>query len=346
MPRRSSRPTLEVIARRTGFAKTSVGYILRGQTTAFAPDTVARIQAAAAEVGYRPNAAARAMSTRRFGQVGLLLSSGLRRSIVGDDLLLGLAGELATQRLSLTVSVCDDDRLTNPTYVPNILRDLMVDGLISAYNYQVPPAMAELLDRHQLPCVWLNVKRPTDAVRPDDQGGAGVATERLLRLGHRAIAYLDYDVGLATPGIYRHYSMADRLAGYRAAMQAAGLEPRHLTANDRIPVDQRLAACLAWMRAPDRPSAVIAYGAATARSVLAAALAEGLRLPTDLSLVTFGGEPLADLGFAVETMVIDEQIIAAQAVDLLVQRIADPPRPLPTRIVQLRLVEGQSTAPR
>ena len=342
---RSTRPTLDAIAKRTGFAKASVGYILRGQTAAFAPATVRTVQRAAEELGYRPNVAARAMSTHRFGQVGLLLSPGVRRSLVGHDLLIALGERLAAHRQSLTVSVCDDARLTDPAYVPNILRELMVDGLLCAYSYQVPPAMVALLDRQRLPCIWLNVRRPTDAVYPDDHAAAQAATERLLRLGHRDIAYLDYDIGVATPEIDHHYSMADRLAGYAAAMTAAGLAPRRIAANDRIADVDRLAACRAWMRAPRRPTAVLAYGVVTARSVLAAALAEGLRLPEDLSLVTFAGEPLVDLGTAVETMVHDDRDLAAQTVELLQQRIADPLVAVASRAVPMRLHAGGSIAP-
>ncbi len=345
MSKRTGRPTLDAIAKRTGFAKASVGYILRGQTAAFAPATVALVQQAAAELGYRPNSAARAMATRRFGQVGLLLSAGLRRSLVGHEQLIALAERLAAHHLTLALSACDDARLTDATYVPNILRELMVDGLISAYSYQVPPGMSELIERHRLPCVWLNLRREADAVHPDDVGAARAATERLLLLGHRAIAYLDYDIGLATPEIYRHYSMADRLTGYSAAMTAAGLAPRRIAANDRVAEERRLDACRAWMREPDRPTAVLAYGAVTARSVIAAALAEGLRLPADLSLVTFGNAPVVDLGVAVETMVIDDGTIAANAVDMLMQRIASPQVPRPSIAVPMRLAEGHSTAP-
>ena len=55
--------------------------------------------------------------------------------------------------------------------------------------------MTELIRRDHIPAVWLNAKRGADCVYADDLAGAREGTERLLRLGHKRVAWLDLPGG-------------------------------------------------------------------------------------------------------------------------------------------------------
>jgi DNA-binding LacI/PurR family transcriptional regulator len=203
----SKRVTVKDVAARAGVGHPSVSVVLNGAKSGMhvAPATRQRILEAAAELDYRPNTSARAMKTGRFGCIGLLTSTEPRRYGVQAELQHGIHDELATHDLNLMLVQAPDASLTDEAVVPRLLREWMVDGLLIGYNVCVPPQMAEIIHRHHIPSVWLNAEQEFDSVRPDDEGGTYAATQHLLQLGHRRIAY----VSIARP---IHYSVAARSA--------------------------------------------------------------------------------------------------------------------------------------
>ena len=91
--------------------------------------TAEKIRAAARELGYRPNAAARATATGRFGAVTLVLSTTGNRSTLPGELLGGIHDALdrAGKHL-ITATLDDDERLTDPHSMPRLLTEACSDG--------------------------------------------------------------------------------------------------------------------------------------------------------------------------------------------------------------------------
>lgn len=334
--------TLKRIAEHCGLSPQTVGYILNGKADLFRPETRDKVLAAARELGYRPNAAAKAMRSGRFGCAALVLSTQPGRSSLFPAFLAGVDDELAKTGMHLAHAPLADERLSDTGFVPKILSQVMADGLLINYNAEIPPALIEAIERHRIPAVWINSQQPHNCVFPDDLGAGRQATEHLLSLGHRRIAYVDYSYGSARPAA--HYSSRDRQGGYEQAMHGAGLTPRVIRSPEGLSSGQRLPAILAWLKAADRPSAVVTYSPRDALPILHAATAIlRLRVPQDLSLATIEDDVADQSGVALTTVIIPRYDLGSVAVQMLLERIADPQRELTPRALACRLVVGESS---
>src|SRR5262245_28817077 len=186
--------TIKEIARRTGLSIPTVGNVLGRAANRYSAQTRQRVMKAAAELGYKPNASARAMRQGRFGCAALVLSRSKQQthSHIPSGLLDGLDDELAQHDMHLTVSRLTDEELSTEAFLPKVLRESMADGMIVNYTHEIPPAMLNLIHAHHAPAVWLNAKLGEDCVFPDDHGAARATTKQLIELGHRRIALVHF----------------------------------------------------------------------------------------------------------------------------------------------------------
>src|SRR5215470_8292138 len=150
--------TIKEIARRTGLSIPTVGNVLGRSAYRYSADTRNRVMQACQELGYKPNASARAMRQGRFGCAALVLSRSKQQthSHIPPGLLDGLDDALAQHDMHLTVSRLTDEELTSDGFVPKVLRESMADGMIVNYTHDIPQAMLDLIHAHHAPAVWLN----------------------------------------------------------------------------------------------------------------------------------------------------------------------------------------------
>ena len=343
MAGKASRETMTVtihqIAAHVGLSAKTVSRILSHADAPHRAETRERVLAAARDLGYRPNRSARAMRTRRAGSVALLLSTVTHRSVLSNLLREGIQAALAEHALHLLIASLPDARLTDEEYLPQVLREWATDGLLINYNADVPAAMPAIIARHAIPSVWINAKRESDCVHPDDFAAGREATERLIALGHRRIGFVQF-------GGVTHYSAADRREACRAALAAAGLGPLELLEGGGAPATRAEQACT-WLRRPaaDRPTAVLAYGAGLALPIIHAAALCGVQVPGDLSVITVADELDVNLGRPIDTFVLPQELMGRTAVGMLVEKIATPGRSLPPRAIPLAFAPGGTLGP-
>jgi LacI family transcriptional regulator len=303
-----------------------------------------RVFAMARQLGYRPNRYARSIKSGRFGAIALLQSLHERRSYLPNSLLNSIGKILNEKDLLLTLASVTDEQLADPTFIPHILRILSVDGLLINYNAGFPERLIDLVRRYHIPSVWINAKPGTDCLYPDDISAVSQATDYLLGLGHQKIAFIDYNYGYCND-IPVHYSNYDRCFGYGQAMQRAGLAPWEIRGETSLPMPDRCEFSLHWLALPMRPSAVITYTWETALPVVLAARSLGLRIPEDLSIITFNDHVTDELGLRIDTMVLPEARIGQQAIGWLLEKIEDPSKLFPAEAVELDFHKGWTTAP-
>lgn len=178
-------------------------------------------------------------------------------------------------------------------------------------------------------------------VRIDDREAATLATEHLIDLGHRRIAY----IGGATEGVLDFTAPTARLAGYRCTLQEAGLEaPVELLQDGEFTIAGGERATRALLALPEPPTAIFAASDEMAMGVLRAARALGVRVPEDLSVVGLDDHELADY-FELTTVAqpVHEQGRVAAAQVLAALRDDDW---RPTQVIlPTRLVVRRTTAP-
>lgn len=337
-----SRITLAQVAAEAGVSKATAGYILRGQGGNFTPDMRALVTSTAAGLGYRTNAAARATSLGKFQAIGVIQSTAwFPRSILTAPMLAGLHAGAEQAGLTLTMAALDDDHLTDQAQLPHLLRNLSVDGLIMNYNHEIPDNLARLLGDAGIPVTWLNVQQAMDAVFPNDAGGAALAVQHLYACGHRTIVYADDEIGPDNLPEHWHFSMHERERGYREAMQAVGLAPQVLRPALRIEPRDRARHFAAWLAASPRPSAIITYGPVSCRAFQLAAARLQIRIPEDLSLITFADQPVDDLDLSIDTVVLPGREMGQAAVAMLERQIATKTAQQ-SAVLPCRYVAGQS----
>jgi DNA-binding LacI/PurR family transcriptional regulator len=223
------------------------------------------------------------------------------------------------------------------------VRELAADGLLVNMAGRITSTLQAALDGLTTPVVWVNSRQDFDAVHPDDLLAGRMATEHLLKMGHRHIAYLD-----TAPGDDGevHYSRRDRLQGYRKAMRAkrlktrsAQLPPMPDTIED-VRFDERVDKAAQFLAAESPPTAIVAYGLDSALPILQAAERLGLRVPRDLSLVMCADDINRHIGRPVTTVVSSMPQVGSQAVQMLLQKIGQPERSIPSVAIAPWFFEG------
>ncbi len=339
--------TLNQIAERVGVSPRTVANALGSRVPtqyARAAARAKRIRRIAQEMGYRPNAAARAMTHGRFHTIALLLPHD-SQGYVPQGLMAGFNHSLEEAGYGLRVDILPDEDLADEQFMPRILSELAVDGLLINLLTSVPQGMDELIHRFNVPAIYINDDRPHDCVTPDEHDATRQATEHLIGLGHRRIL-LAQDAGA-------HYSDAARLAGYREAMTEAGLAPTTDLSNRynirSLQRDKRLAETCAWaeqlLAAPDRPTGILCSSEDAAEVLAAAGLRRGLELGADLSIITFGTNPSIIGGRKSTVMKLHTPGLGEIAVQMLMQKIAAPRKQFERRLYPRTLEIGQTTGP-
>ena len=192
---------------------------------------------------------------------------------------------------------------------------------------------------------------PTDFITSDNVAGGGLAVRHLQQLGHRRIVCLTHDVDDIL-------TVAERIRGYRAAMEAAGdaalastwILPTggELSLEDSQALSQDLdnPAMLTLMERlrQERPGAIFAINDNVALLVLRATQALGWQVPGDLSVVGFDNVDFGSLFTPPLTTVgQDFRAIGRQGMELLLERMEDPSLPPRTLRVPVTLYERATT---
>lgn len=334
--------TLRLVAEEAGVSIATVSLVLSGQAHRYRAETRDRVVAAAAKLGYRPNASARFMQRGRFGIIGLLNPVDQRVGTLPHGILDGASRALEERDHYLLLVRMDRDRLLDGT-PPPALAERMTDGFLVNLHLRVRPEEEAAIGRLGTPCVWLNHQGPAHSVHPDDAGAGRLLCGLMLRAGHRRIAFADCVFG-AEPDP-EHTYLRDRRAGTEAACAEAGLGAGVILSRGWLHPDQRVAWARSWLSAPDRPTAVVTGNRETAGAIVAAAISLGIRTPEDLSLATVEERPIGDYGLDLATALTPVAEIGARAAIRLLALIDRDPDPPPGGAVPFTVDPGRSIAP-
>ena len=296
-PRRQGAMAARVVldqleGRRTAKRAVRLPVLLVKRSSTSAPNPQVRLPAAGAgpdahDDGTRPHAQLAVLTPATAGWYAGSVVDGITRFAreVGAEVVIQSAG-------------------TGPTIPPltSLLPDPARFASIVFVEAAPEPADVETIARLGIRAVSVGGVVPgLIAVAADDAAAARVATEHLLSLGHTDIAHL---TGATGHGLS---PQALRLEGFRAALRDAGLDPRgrdHHT--DPTAVGGYREARLLLGDPRRRPTAVFAASDELAFGALHAAQELGIRVPSDLSVVGFGGHPAGE-AFGLTTIDVHPQ---------------------------------------
>jgi len=280
------RVTIADVARHAGVSTAAVSKVLRNAYGVSAGMSQ-RVRSSMAELGYRPNAAARGMRGRSF-TIGLVLDN-IRNPFYGD-LLDGVTDALAKTDFQVLVGSAgagaqDQSRLADA------MIDRAMDGLIL-----IAPSMSRAQVRavaKTIPTVVVghhDTDDEYDSVVNDDRAGVTLVVNHLVARGHRRIAHTSVTV---KGGQWTGRLAQVRSDGYRQAMQRHGLDEVVTIAGTSYSEEGGYQAGRELLGRPGRPTAIFAGADFAALGVLRAASELGLRIPADLSVAGYDNTTLA-----------------------------------------------------
>ncbi|MEV1084552.1 LacI family DNA-binding transcriptional regulator [Streptomyces sp. NPDC050211] len=318
-------PTMADVARSAGVSVATVSHVLN-DTRPVLPHTRQAVLDAIEELGYTPNTLARSLVTSRTRSIGLAVSAISNPYFT--EILQGVEAGALEHGYSLLIADPHDDP-GHERKVVQLLHERRVDGMIVAPSAD-PRELLAYLDRHAVPTVLLDRVVDADGAPRFDQVCAESAapTTRLVshlaELGHRRIGLVAGLPGLSTT--------AERITGYRHGLAAAGLpyDERLVVHGDSESAGaERATAALLSLGAP--PSALVTANNTMTLGALRALRAHGRSVPDDIALCCFDDFAWADL-FSPRLTAIAQpsREIGAQAVRVLLDRLASPDRPART----------------
>jgi LacI family transcriptional regulator len=333
------------IAAHVGLSYDTVAQILSPsgrKRNLYSPDTQRRVIEAAAKLGYRSSNAARGVKTGILGNITLVMCTRIHTSYVPPEVLTGVRRAVTERGYHLSIAWLEEVAFEDPTFVPRIAREWSSDGLLVSYTLDVPTATLEAIHTSRQPAVFMNVDFPLASVRPDDFGAGMLATQHLIKLGHRRIQYADSDTlpQHITGEHPIHYYVRHRYEGYLTAMREAGLEPRASFGGRCEPPRD-----LSWLDAKPAPTAVVMPHDAAIAEMLLRMTRTGRDVPRDLSVVVCANSALNWAGYQFDVVQIPHEAVAYRATCRLLNRIVDAKADLSSEIVPCTLLSGNTTRP-
>lgn len=337
----TQRVAMTDVARRAGVSQKTVSRVVNGEphvTEAIR----ARVQAVIEEMGFRPNAAARALVTRRNQRIGMVtmgtalygptsILEGVDSALRGSGYYLSVARTQGDAVADLQAAI---DELVTQDIVGLVLSepidlghpDLRIPNGLPVLSFGSPTTGAPATDA-----------RPDELVMgADETAGATSATDHLLALGHRTVHHIAGTRGWA--------ATARRVAGWQSALADAGAEAPPVVHGDWTPRSGYEAAT--EMLHHGGVTAIFAANDHMAIGAIRAVERAGLRVPQDVSVVGFDDAPEAEyLSTPLTTVRQDFAEVTRLAVHRLVRTIEGRPPVERHRLVPAQLVIRESAAP-
>jgi len=325
------------VARRAGVTPMTVSRVINNSDYV-KDETRQRVEAAIAELNYIPNLLGQSLRNKQTNTIGLLIAD------ISNPFWIPVirGAERVASENGYNVILCDTDtsETKEQAQLENLLRK-QVDGILIAPIRNVPGPV-EFTQKQHVPIVVIGYPMPgvdVDIVRCDTEEAGYNIVRLLLALGHRRIAALTGPENIVTA--------VDRVAGYKRALSEAGIpiedeliQYGHFLPEKGFEMAQRM------LKLDPLPSAVVTGNNFIAIGATKALYEAGIRIPEDMSVVTFDGPPPDLVIDPFFTMVSQPGYeLGTQAAELLLQRITGQ-KDLPRREIILphQIITYSSTA--
>jgi len=330
----TNRTTLVDVAKASGFSASTVSIVLNEAALSryVAAGTKERIREAANKLGYRPDAFARSLRSRRSHTIGIMVSD------ISDPfctlILQGIEKALYPTTYLPIIMIAHNQSQQFERHL-EMLMERQVEGLILVANWLFGEfdLLADL-EKSQIPTVGVGrdlTESRVRSVQVDNEAGGRLAMRHLLELGHRQIAVLRGPSELADSD--RRWEGAQsvaREAGFPVAAERVGQLAAAIEATSGFDEGFRLTA--AMLAEGVEFSAVLAFDDLTALGAIRALRQAGRRVPEDCSVIGFDDiphaavntpglttirQPMEEMGSLAAQWVLDSLGGKASAADLL-----------------------------
>lgn len=329
--------TMRDVAKLAGVAPITVSRVINNSGYV-SPETRAAVEAAAADLNYVPNMLAHSLRSKSTQTIALIMAD--ITNPFWTSVARGVEDAASEQGFIVIFCNTDENTAKEEQYLSMLLRR-RVDGVILVPTSNSGETVAQLqaqgvevvvLDRQVQDAV-------VDVVRGDSFLGAYELTRHLTALGHRRIGMLN--------GSSKVSVSIERLNGYLHALAEAGIQPeQELIIHGQFAVESGYNMARQILAHPARPSALFTANNFIAIGALRALSESGLRVPDQISIVSFDDLPFT---YAREQLITvaaqPTYTLGAIATQRLLKRIsADDDPPVEDIIVPVEVIIRASTA--
>lgn len=323
-------PSMEDVAKVVGVSVSSVSRALSG-SPGVRQKTRDKIRETAQALGFVPSRSASSLVTGKLNRIAVLIGSPLEHWFSGAilDSLYPVVHEAGYDLVLYQVRTSEQ----RAKFFRELPAQRNADAIIVA-SFALTPAEHERLAAMRVSAVYLNQQvSGQPSVSIDDVAGARVAVRHLLTLGHRHIAYAR---NKQIPGF--EWSASARYDGYCQELRSRGLTVENqLLIEEEDGVDFGGRAAAALLAAPSMPTAIFLENDFLAMSLMTALHRTGIRVPEDLSVVGFDGQPLG-AAFGLTTVAQSVSDLAVRAARIAVNIAEEDtctagPVTVPTRLI-------------
>lgn len=325
------------VAERAGVSQSAVSRVFTQGASASAL-TAVKVKKAAAELGYRPNAMARAMITGKSRVIGLVVA--YLENQFYPEAVERLSNALQERGYHVLIFMASPTAGEGVQAVMEEILDYQVDGIVLASVHMSSSLSTRCAD-HGIPVVLFNREQDDmrmSSITTNNYGGGFAIGTHFAQLGHTRIGYI--------AGFEEASTQRDREQGFRDGLAAHGLEISARQQGKFLYSEAR-AAALEMCAGEDRPEAVFVCNDHMAFAVIDALRFKlGLRVPEDVSVAGFDDVPIA--AWPAYDLTSYRQPInrmVAQTVDALMQGIENPEHPARRVTLEGALILRGSSAP-
>lgn len=276
-------PTIKDVAKKAKVSIATVSLVIHNHER-ISPETRLRVNKAIKELNYHPSRSARGLASKTSGNIAFIVTEDhfLRSEPFYTRIFLGTEFEARQDEYYILLTTIPSD-FKKGDKLPRCVLERNVDGVIIAGK--VPEDIISELEEYDFPLAFVDYYPPSEkypVVLIDNFSGGLQATQHLIHLGHREIAFIAGDI--------QHPSIRDRFQGYKMALENAGIEFESFRCiiDEDYPARENgyNAAKRLFERTKDI-TAVFTCNDAMAIGVMQYLREAGFKIPKDISLIGF-----------------------------------------------------------
>ncbi len=275
--------TIKEVAKNAGVSIATVSLVVNNNER-ISPETRRKVLRSIKNLNYTPTKSARNLASQKTGNIGFILTSDhfLRTEPFYTRIFLGCEFEAREGEYYILLTTVKSD-YDSEYPLPRFVLDKSVDGIIVAGK--IPDALIKKLSGSNIPLVFVDYE-PQNGSYPmiliDNVSGGMQATEYLVGLGHTKIGFIAGDIN--------HPSIKERLNGYKAALEKAGINFKQDLVICESPYPDRYNGYLTAQKLIERCNnitAIFACNDAMAIGAMQFLRDKGYKIPQDVSVVGF-----------------------------------------------------------
>jgi DNA-binding LacI/PurR family transcriptional regulator len=330
--------TIKDVAKKAGVSPSTVSRVISGNSR-ISEETRKKVLTIMDELGYHPNMNARSLVVRSTETIGMIMprsAENVFQNPFFPEVIRGISAAAQENAYSILLSAGRDDEEVQRA-VTKMVQGRQVDGVI-LLNSRIRDPIIRYLREQDFPFIVIGrpVEKNAAYVDNDNMEAAKKATSYLIQKGHRSIAFLG--------GSPEYMVTKDRLDGYRKALAEAGipLNPDYILHGEFLE-EGGYEAVKQLLIKGKQPTAFVVTDDLMAFGVIGALAEVGMRVPDDVSIISFNNVPLARFSSPPLTSVdIGIYQLGYQAAQKLIEQIRNPSIASSNTLIATRIIERQS----